>query len=336
MSISAIVPVWNGRGLLERMLATLEAQTEPVSEVLAVDNGSTDGAPESARRRGARVIPMGSNAGFAPAVNRGIRESSGEWVAVLNTDVELAPDYLALLAAAAEQEGAWFASGRLLSGEARDGAAARMDGAFDLLCRGGAAWRAGSGRVFGSPFSARQAMWSAPWTAVLIRRELFERVGLLEERFGSFLEDVDFGLRCARGGLRGVYEPSAIAWHRGSASAGRWSAESVRLLARNQTWLLARHYPPALLRRHWWRIFVAHSLWAALAVRHGKGAAWVRGKWQAWRGFSEMRSGCEQWPAETLDELLRSAERDIYSAQRLAGFDFFWKMYFLLTGTGAS
>ena len=49
MSITAIVPVWNGRELLERLLASLEAQTEPAAELLVVDNGSTDGAPELAR-----------------------------------------------------------------------------------------------------------------------------------------------------------------------------------------------------------------------------------------------------------------------------------------------
>jgi len=83
MSITAIVPVWNGRELLERLLASLDAQTEAAAELLVVDNGSTDGAPELARARGARVIPMGRNAGFAAAVNRAIRESRGEWIAVL-------------------------------------------------------------------------------------------------------------------------------------------------------------------------------------------------------------------------------------------------------------
>ena len=62
MSISAIVPVWNGRELLERLLASLAAQTEPAAELLVVDNGSRDGAPDLARRRGARVISMGRNA----------------------------------------------------------------------------------------------------------------------------------------------------------------------------------------------------------------------------------------------------------------------------------
>src|SRR5689334_13517120 len=101
MSLTAIVPVWNGRDLLSRLLASLEAQTQPATEVLVIDNGSTDGAPDVARARGYRVIGMGRNAGFAAAVNRGIRESHGDWIAVLNSDVELAPDYLAKLVAAA-------------------------------------------------------------------------------------------------------------------------------------------------------------------------------------------------------------------------------------------
>src|SRR5215831_11280825 len=109
--ISAIVPVWNGREHLGRLLDSLDAQTLRADEVIAVDNGSTDGAPELARSRGARVIAMGRNAGFAAAVNRGIQEARGEWVAILNSDVELAPDYFAMLAAA----GAPFATGKIVS-----------------------------------------------------------------------------------------------------------------------------------------------------------------------------------------------------------------------------
>src|SRR5438552_6206135 len=143
MSISAIVPVWNGRELLERLLASLAAQTEPAAELLVVDNGSRDGAPELARQRGARVISMGRNAGFAAAVNRGIREARGEWIAVLNNDVELAPDYFQKLRAA----NAWFATGKILSGAAPQ--PARIDATFDTLCRGGTAWRVGNGRPDG-------------------------------------------------------------------------------------------------------------------------------------------------------------------------------------------
>ena len=163
MSLTAIVPVWNGRDLLARLLASLDAQTFKPSELLVVDNGSTDGAPELARQRGARVITMGHNAGFAAAVNRGIQESRGESVAVLNSDVELAPDYLARLIEA----GAFFATGKIL--QASD--PKLIDGTFDAVCRGGTAWRVGHGRPDGPAFAARRQIAAAPWTAVLYRTE---------------------------------------------------------------------------------------------------------------------------------------------------------------------
>src|SRR5437588_5518682 len=125
MSISAIVPVWNGCHLLARLLDSLDRQTLRVSEVLAVDNGSTDGAPDLARDRGARVIPMGRNAGFAAAVNRGITASRTDRIAVFNSDVELEPGYLAALAA----PDAWFATGKILA--ARDRPKRFIDGTFD-------------------------------------------------------------------------------------------------------------------------------------------------------------------------------------------------------------
>src|SRR5690349_23777812 len=135
MNISAIVPVWNGREHLARLFDSLDAQTLRAGEILAVDNGSTDGAPDLARARGARLIAMGRNAGFAAAVNRGIKEARGEWIAVLNSDAELAPDYFAILTAA----GAPFATGKILSPKGN------LDGTFDLTARGGVTWRAGNG-----------------------------------------------------------------------------------------------------------------------------------------------------------------------------------------------
>jgi GT2 family glycosyltransferase len=330
MSISAIVPVWNGRELLERLLASLEAQTEPAAELLVVDNGSTDGAPELARQRGARVIPMGRNAGFAAAVNRGIGESRGEWIAVLNSDVELAPDYFARLFAV----DAWFATGKILQrGTSAADVQPRIDATFDALCRGGAAWRVGSGRADGPAFSSARQIWSAPWTAALFRAELFQRVGLLEESFESYLEDVDFGLRCAAQGLAGRYVPEALAWHRGSATLGRWHPETVRRIARNQLLLLARHYPGELLLRWSWPIFVAQFLWGAVAFRHGAGLAWLRGEWQGLRRFFAARG--QALDPKVLDSVLRTNERLICDVQASTGFDLYWRLYFLLTRGGA-
>ena len=315
-SLAAIVPVWNGRELLKRLLASLQAQTRPVSELLIVDNGSTDGAPDLARRHGARVIEMGRNAGFAAAVNRGIRDCGAKWIAVLNSDVELAPDYLASLRAA----GSAFATGKILMAADPQ----RIDGTFDAVCRGAVAWRVGYGRLDAPVFWKRREIWSVPWTAVLFRRDLFDSVGLLDERFGSYYEDVEFGMRCASRGISGLYIPEAIAWHRGSAALGRWHPEVVRLTARNQCYLAALHYS----RRDAWPIFWAQGLWALVALRHGAGSAWLRGKLE---GISQARA-LRQKCAAPLDQVFRHNERTIYEIQKATGFDRFWRFYFMFAG----
>src|SRR4051812_49436211 len=177
MKISAIVPVWNGRELLARLLSTLETQSLRVAEVLVIDNGSSDGAPEMARGHGARVIAMGHNAGFAVAVNRGIREAAHPLLAILNSDVELAPDYLERLAGA----GAPFATGKILS------PAGLLDATFDLTCRGATTWRCGAGYPDAPPFDQPRDIASPPWTAVLYRAEVFAQLGVLDESFESYL-----------------------------------------------------------------------------------------------------------------------------------------------------
>jgi GT2 family glycosyltransferase len=329
--ITAVVPVWNGRELLERLLASLAAQTEPAGELLVVDNGSEDGAPELARARGARVIPMGCNAGFAAAVNRGIRESRGDWIAVLNSDVELAPDYFAALVRA----DGWFATGKILStaGKLGGDSSATIDGTFDALCRGGTAWRVGSGRRDGPQFGDCRKIASPPWTAALFRAELFERVGLLDESFVSYLEDVEFGLRCAALQLTGLYVPDAVAWHRGSATLGRWHSQTVRQISRNQVLLLARHYPTRLLWRCGWPIAVAQCLWGAVAFRHGAGWAWMRGKCEGLREFRSARNRADAFDPGLL-QYLRNNEEIIRSVQEATGFDRYWSLYFRLTGGG--
>jgi GT2 family glycosyltransferase len=325
--ISVVIPVWNGRDYLQRLLATVAAQTCPAGELIAVDNGSEDGAPEIARRAGARVISMGRNAGFAAAVNRGIGESRGEWIAVLNTDVELAPDYFEQLL----KTSGWFATGRILSAASP----ATIDATFDATCRGGTTWRVGSGRPDGPCFRTARQIWSPPWTAAIFRAALFEKVGMLEESFESYLEDVDFGLRCAKAGCSGEYLPDAVARHHGSASRGRWHRDTVRMIARNQVLLLARHFPERKIVDWLGRIVLAQLLWGALAFRHGAGLAWCRGKLEGLRMYTPARNKYQRVESELLEPVLTTDESLIREIQNQTGADLYWKLYFLLTPSGA-
>ena len=103
-------------------------------------------------------------------------------------------------------------------------------------------------------------------------------------------------------------------------------------MARNQVWLVARHYPAPVPPRYWWPILAAQALWGCVALRHGAGTAWLHGKWQGLRGFSQARAELKRREDPTrLDDLLWANERTIYEMQSAAGFDFYWRMYFLLT-----
>jgi GT2 family glycosyltransferase len=329
--VTAIVPVWNGRALVERLLMTLHTQTHRVAETLIVDNGSEDGAPEAAARLGARVIRMGSNTGFARAVNRGIRECTTEWLAVINSDVELAPDWLEHLLQGARSSDAWFATGKILSSSCPG----CIDGTYDALCRGGCAWRIGQGRRDGPEFSSPRDIWSAPGTAALFRTELFRRLGLFDEMFESYLEDVELGLRCACLNYAGRYVPDAVAYHKGSAALGKWHREVVRRISRNQLLLVAKYYPRRLLGLAW-PILVAQSLWGLVALRHGGFLAFLAGKIEGlknWRAARHSTAGLEI-KADRLAEVLQESEREIRRVQRLTGLDWYWRVYFLLTSGG--
>jgi GT2 family glycosyltransferase len=316
--VTAVVPIWNRRDLAPKVLATLAAQQTRPERVIAVDNGSTDGAAECAEQLGASVIRLGRNAGFAAAVNRGIAETRTEWALVVNNDVELAPDYLEVLLRAAQQDEAWFATGRILRASRPD----TIDGTFDVLCRGGCSWRAGHGEPDGPAFGERRRIYSAPWTAALFRRALFDRAGLLDERFGSYLEDADFGARCAARELAGIYVPEARAWHQGSATLGAWSPAMVRLMARNQVWMAARH----LERRDAWHILVAQLLWGLLAIRRGAGRAWLCGKWEGIRKPVPAGSTHSPEQRKALRAWLAGNER-VVRGQRSS----YWRVYSLLT-----
>jgi len=272
---------------MDRLLETISRQTAPFADIVIVDNAST----ENVTRRGCRVIAMGENAGFARAVNAGWRAASTEWIAILNSDVELAPDWAERLLAGAGDAG--FATGLILNAANR---------------------------------TASRAIVIAPGTACLFRREVLLRMNGFDESFGSYLEDVDLGLRCLRERISGAYVPDAVAWHHGSATLGRWNPAVVRLISRNQLKLVARHYDRALFRDCLWPIVAGQLLWGMVAIRHGAALAWAAGKWEALRDFHLTAEASPR-----LREFLNASEREI----RQRAHDPYWRWYFKLSGAAS-
>jgi len=318
-TVAAVIPHWNRRELLVALLESLRAQLIPFDEIIVADNGSSDDSAEVAERAGARVLRMGRNFGFAAAVNRGIQAAETDWVAILNNDVTLEPAWLCTLLETASRQNASFATGKIL----RAGAPGIIDGTFDELSRGACACRCGSGKPDGPWWNEPRIIHFGPMTAALFRRDLFREVGTLDESFGSYLEDVEFGLRCALAGHNGVYVPSAVAHHRGSATRGEWHSDTVRQIARNQVLLAAKHFRGRPLVH----IVAGQLLWGLVAFRHGRGWSYLRGKID---GLRAARQISEPLANAGLTPILEASEREILEVQQQTGFDSYWRAYFWL------
>jgi GT2 family glycosyltransferase len=247
-------------------------------------------------------------------------------VAILNNDVTLDPGWLAALMDGAGREGVWFATGKILSAT-QPGV---IDGSFDEVARSGCAWRCGAGHPDAPIWDQPRHIRMVPMTAALFRRELFDRAGLLDERFGPYgFEDVDFGIRCSLEGLKGIYIPGAMAYHRGSATLGRWNKDTVRFLARNQM-LLALKYLQGQPR---WPIVAGQLLWGCVALRHGRLLPYLRGRMEA-RRFHRAGGRAQDkqtWAPEAVRVLLEESERTIFDLQQQTGFELYWRLYFWLS-----
>jgi GT2 family glycosyltransferase len=324
--VSVIIPHRNGKTLLTRVLADIARQTAQPAEIIVADDGSSDGSPEVARAAGARIVETGGGGGFTRAVNLGIAAADSPFVLILNNDVELPDGWLSALLDGLLSGDYAFAIGKILQADHSD----LIDGSWDAICRGACPWRCGHGRPDGPLWNQQRSVLIAPLTAALFRREVFVQVGMLDERFESWLEDVDFGIRCALQGYQGIYVPSAVGRHKGGATLGKWNPDTVRRIARNQLLLAAKHYPARLLLRCGWPILVSHLLWGAVAARHGALRAWAQGKWAGIRGFRSIRA-TDRTRGGDLRRLLTTSEHEILELQKMTGFDWYWKFYFALT-----
>lgn len=299
-------------------------------DVIVVDNASAEGAPGWAESEDCRVIRLAENQGFGKAVNHGILASGGEWIVVMNDDVELEPDWLLQIASAIEKSpAAWFICGKTLQSFARG----TIDGAGDAICRGGASWRLGNGRPDSEAFDTSKETYFPSATATAFRRTFFGRAGTFDETFFAYLEDVDLGLRAALADLPGFYAPAARSYHRGSATGQAWSAEMVRWITGHQLLLLAKFFPAQLLLSNGWNILVAQALWAGLAVSRGRFSAWASGLALGLRGATRIRREGKTLRSQPgrLAAVLADSERRIKSLQQSTGFDRYWVWYFRLT-----
>lgn len=247
--VSAVVLTYNGRELLGQMLPTLLAQSGVVFETVVVDDGSSDDTLEYLRERWpqVRVIANPTNLGVAASLNRGVQAARGEYVALLNNDIELASGWLAVLVRSLEvYREAASATGKLLDFHRRE----IFEAAGDFMRWSGMSGHYEQGKHVADAGDKPTAVFSPCAGAALYRRAALTEIGPFDEDFFAYLEDVDWGFRAQLAGYTARYEPAAVAYHMGGATTGRQAGRFTALLRRNSALLVVKDYPTAALLRH--------------------------------------------------------------------------------------
>lgn len=265
--VSIIVLNWNNAPDTIACLRSLQRlHGSPRHHVIVVDNGSNDGSAQTIRQTLPDVLLLetGRNLGYAGGNNYGIRYALAQgagYFCILNNDVTVAPDFLTpMLAAFQTYEGVGITTPLIAE-------MAKPDQTWEL----GTALNRQTGIVSrlhgGEPVSALQtlapfAVDIASGAAMLARREVFERVGLLDEGFFLYYEETDWCLAVQRAGYKILAVPSAMVWHKVSATVGQTSPLTDYYMLRNHLRLISRHWSgPAR-----WRLLASTTLRNLLTI----------------------------------------------------------------------
>jgi GT2 family glycosyltransferase len=281
VSVSVIVANWNGRHHLARCLPSLRAQTYRDLKVVVVDNGSTDGSVRwlAQEHPEIHVLRNPRNLGFAAANNQAIRATESPYLVTLNNDTQATTEWLAELVAAVESNAAvgMVASQMLLAHApgVTDAAGIEVDWT-------GTAWQRRRGEPpdqTGDPME----VFGPCAGAALYRRTMLDEIGLFDEGFFAYYEDVDLAWRAQNAGWRCLYAPRARIYHAHSATGGQDPSRKRFLIGRNKVWTLIKNYPAVRLAVTWPLIlgFELTAVLYSLLVERDT-AAW-RGRLAAWR-----------------------------------------------------
>lgn len=314
--VSIIIVNMNGRADLERCLPTVLKQTYPCYEVVVVDNDSTDGsAPYVAEHfPDVRLIASSTNLGYTGGNNLGFAQSSSTYLAVLNPDTQVDPDWLSELIDALEADpNAALATSKILL----------MDQPWLINACGNMISVAGLTfcRGVGEPatrYMQLETISAISGAAFVARRSMLDEIGWFDEHFFAYLEETDLSLRAMLAGYKSLYVPTSKVYHRYTF---RFSERKSFDLEKNRLYMFAKIFR--------WRTLLALSpilffaellIWAYMLM---KGPRFLRQKWRSYGWLWHNRNVIRAAHAQT-QQLRRVTDR--YIIDRLAPNLFFDQM----------
>ncbi len=276
--VSVIIPNWNGKRFLAGCLDSLRKQTYQNIEVIIVDNGSKDGSVEFIKENypEVKLITFQTNTGFSPAVNAGIRGSAGEYLALVNNDTIAEPRWVEELVAALEEHPEIGSAGcKMLAYDDQT----LLDGVGDGYRRGGLPGRIGHKEKDVGHFDKPRYILGACGGAAMYRRSLFDDIGLFDDDYFAYLEDVDLALRAQSAGYKCLYIPTARIYHLGCGTTGSgYSPMVVKLSAQNNINTIVKNIPMPLLIKFLPHIFFWQAFYFAVVLKSsGQVLPWLNG-----------------------------------------------------------
>ncbi|MBX9570777.1 MAG: glycosyltransferase family 2 protein [Candidatus Obscuribacterales bacterium] len=280
--VSVVIPNWNGKKFLKGCLDSLIQSSYGQIEIVIIDNGSHDGSVEFLEENYPQVklIKFAQNTGFSVAVNAGITNSTGEFVALLNNDTTVDPLWITNMVAAMREHPEIGSTGcKMLAYDNHK----LLDGAGDGYRRGGLPGRIGHREIDLGQFDQERYILGPCGGAALYRRSMLDDIGLFDSDYFAYLEDVDIGLRAQSAGYKCLYVPSAIMYHLGCGTTGSgYHPLVVRLSSQNNWNTIVKNIPLPLLLKFMPQIIYWQAFYfAVVIVRGGQVIPWLEGTGRA-------------------------------------------------------
>lgn len=291
-STAIIVLNWNGIDDTLECLGSLLHQSYKGFHIVVVDNGSTDDSKEllaeyhHKHKDKVSVVYNQLNFGFAGGVNTGIEWAMNEgyeYVALFNNDATADSEWLRNLVAAIAPKHIGIATGLLLH---KDGKT--IDSTGEIY----SSWNLAFPRNRGDKVDKAAAagfVFGASGGASLYKTAMFRDIGLFDEDFFAYYEDVDISFRAQLAGWKVAYTPKAIAYHKQGATSKKIPGFSIYQTFKNLPLLFIKNVPRSLLAPVGVRFYVAYWLIFGNAIIHGNGIPALKGAWMSFvLGFKKL------------------------------------------------
>jgi GT2 family glycosyltransferase len=272
-----VIPNWNGVENLENCLNSLRSQTLK-AHIIVVDNGSVDGSVDLVTKNYPEVelINHSKNMGFAGGVNPGFKRAMDmktKYVAALNNDAVAEPQWLEKLVDNLDGNSKiGIATCKLLTADG-----VKIDSTGDLYTVWGLPYPRGRGESDINKYDSNTDVFGASGGASLYRTKMLAEVGLYDEDFFAYYEDVDLSFRAQLAGWKIAFVPESIVYHQISATSGRIKGFAIYQTMKNLQLLFYKNVPRGLRYRIGWRFALAHTLILSRAVTRGQGWPALKG-----------------------------------------------------------